>query len=51
MIRSSMPVAFNAFVPTPLYDLDIDLVNSCWLFTTGMLVIVLPVLYFLIRLV
>ena len=33
MILSSMPVAFTALVPPSLYDLDIDLANSCWLFT------------------
>ena len=50
MILSSMPVAFMALIPPSLYDLDIDLANSCWLFTTTMLVIVLPVLYFVIQL-
>ena len=50
MILSSMPVAFMALIPPSLYDLDIDLANSCWLFTTTMLVVVLPVLYFVIQL-
>ena len=50
VILSSMPVAFMALIPPSLYDLDIDLANSCWLFTTTMLVIVLPVLYFVIYL-
>jgi len=45
MILSSMPVAFTALVPPSLYDLDIDLANSCWLFSTSLLVVVLPVLY------
>ena len=45
MILSSMPVAFTALVPPSLYDLDIDLANSCCLFTTSLLVVVLPVLY------
>jgi len=45
MILSSMPVAFTSLVPPALYDLDIDLANSCWLFTTSLLVVVLPVLY------
>jgi predicted permease len=45
MILSSMPVAFTALVPVSLYDLDIDLTNSCWLFSTSLLVVVLPVLY------
>lgn len=45
MILSAMPVAFTSLVPPSLYDLDIDLANSCWLFTTALLVVVLPVLY------
>jgi len=45
MILSSMPVAFTSLVPPSLYDLDIDLANSCWLFSTSLLIVVLPVLY------
>jgi predicted permease len=45
MILSSMPVAFTALVPPSLYDLDIDLANSCWLFSTSLLVVILPILY------
>jgi predicted permease len=45
MILSSMPVAFTALVPPSLYGLDIDLANSCWLFSTSLLIVVLPVLY------
>ncbi len=45
MILASMPVAFTSLVPPSLYDLDIDLANSCWLFSTSLLVVVLPVLY------
>ena len=45
MILSAMPVAFTSLVPPSLYDLDIDLANSCWLFSTSLLVVVLPVLY------
>jgi hypothetical protein len=44
IILSSMPVAFNALIPQSIYDLDLDLANSCWLFTTSLLVVVLPVL-------
>jgi len=43
-ILSAMPVAFNALIPPSIYDLDIDLANSCWFFTTAMLVVVLPLL-------
>jgi hypothetical protein len=44
MILSSMPVAFNALIPPSLYDLDLDLANSCWFVTTVMLALVLPLL-------
>ena len=49
MILSAMPVAFNALIPPSIYDLDLDLANSCWFFTTAMLVIVLPALLILIN--
>ncbi len=50
LILSSMPVAFNALIPPSIYNLDIDLANSCWLFTTSCLVITLPILMFLLHL-
>ena len=49
LILSSMPVAFNALVAASLYDLDLDLANSCWLLSTLGLVVVLPWLYWLVR--
>jgi predicted permease len=48
LLASSMPVAFNAVVASSLYDLDLDLANSCWLITTGGMVLVLPCLYYLL---
>ncbi len=48
LIASSMPVAFGALVVASVYDLDLDLANSCWLITTAALVIVVPWLYFLL---
>lgn len=48
LIASSMPVAFTALVAASVYDLDLDLANSCWLITTGALVLVLPWLAFLL---
>lgn len=51
LILSSMPVAFNALIPPSIYDLDIDLANSCWLFTTSCLVITLPILMFLLQMI
>lgn len=44
IILSSMPVAFNALIPPSIYDLDLDLANSCWFFTTALLIIILPLL-------
>jgi predicted permease len=51
MILTCMPVAFNALIPPSIYDLDLDLANACWFFTTASLVVVLPVLLSLISLV
>ena len=49
IILSSMPVAFNALIPPSLYDLDVDLANSCWLVSTSLLIFVLPALYMMIH--
>ncbi len=49
MILSSMPVAFTALIPPSIYDLDLDLANACWFFTTSALIVVLPVLLLLIN--
>ena len=51
IILSSMPVAFNALIPPSIYDLDLDLANSCWFVTTAMLVVVLPILQFIVALI
>lgn len=48
IILSSMPVAFNALIPPSIYDLDLDLANSCWFVTTAMLILVLPALLVII---
>lgn len=48
LIASSMPVAFIALVAASIYDLDLDLANSCWLITTGSLFIIIPWLSFLL---
>lgn len=50
IILSSMPVAFIALIPPSIYDLDIDLANSCWFITTSLLAVVLPSLLFVIHL-
>jgi len=49
IILSSMPVAFNALIPPSIYDLDLDLANACWFFTTACLAWVLPVLLVIVR--
>ncbi len=49
-ILSAMPVAMNALIPPSIFDLDLDLANACWIFTTLELVLVLPVLYLLLPL-
>ncbi len=43
-ILAAMPVAMNALIPPSLFDLDLDLANACWVFTTLELIVVLPVL-------
>lgn len=45
VILSFMPVAFIGMIPPSIYDLDIDLSNSCWLFSTGSLLFIIPLLY------
>jgi predicted permease len=49
MILSAMPVAFNALIPPSIYDLDLDLANSCWFVTTALLAVVLPALLFAVQ--
>ena len=49
IILSSMPVAFNALIPPSIYDLDLDLANSCWFFTTSLLALVLPLLFLIVN--
>jgi predicted permease len=51
IILASMPVAFNALIPPSIYDLDLELANSCWFFTTAALVLVLPLLMLIIGIV
>jgi predicted permease len=49
IILSSMPVAFNALIPPSIYNLDLDLANSCWFFTTASLTGVLPLLLLIVN--
>lgn len=41
-ILSSMPVAMYALVPPSLFNLDVDLANTCWIVTTIGLLAVVP---------
>ena len=51
LIVSSMPVAFNGLIASSIYQLDLDIANSCFVFTTGGLLVTLPILSMLMRLV
>lgn len=46
LVNSSMPVAFTALVAASIYDLDLNLANTCWLISTFGLIFVLPWLAF-----
>ncbi len=48
-ILSAMPVAMNALIPPSIFDLDLDLANACWIFTTLGLIVVLPVIHALLK--
>ena len=50
LILSAMPVAFNSVIAANVYHLNVDLVNSCWIFTTFAVLFVLPLLLFVINL-
>ena len=49
LILSSTPVAFHSLIPPSQYGLNLDLANSCWIFTTISLVIIIPLLIVLIN--
>ena len=51
IILSAMPVAFSALIPASIYDLNLDLANSCWLVTTLSLIVILPLLFYIINLI
>lgn len=50
LILSTMPVAFNSVIAANIYRLNIDLVNSCWIFTTFGVLFILPILFLVISL-
>lgn len=50
LILSSAPVAFHSLILPSQYGLNLDLANSCWIFTTFALIPLIPILLFLINL-
>ena len=44
IIESCMPVALSALLLTRFFDIDKDLANACWLVTTFMMLLVIPIL-------
>jgi len=44
IILSAMPPAYTATVAPSLYDLDLDMSNSCWILSTMAMVVVIPIL-------
>ena len=49
LIMSSMPVAFNSVITANIYNLNVDMVNSCWIFTNFGIILVLPFLLLFIN--
>ncbi len=50
LILSAMPPAVSSLVPPQLFKLDVDLANSSWLVNTGLLIVILPILYMIVSL-
>lgn len=48
VLLAAMPTAFVAVVPASLYDLDLDLANSCWVLSTGTFLLFLPLVYLVV---
>lgn len=51
LILSAMPIGFTALVPPSIYDLDLDMANSCWLISNAALLIIVPLLSILVPLI
>ncbi|WP_251527758.1 AEC family transporter [Metabacillus litoralis] len=49
LILSVMPPAFVSVIPTQIYELDIDLANSSIILNSGLLIIILPIINFIIN--
>ena len=48
LILSAMPVGFMSVIPPTLYDLDLDLANTCWLVSNSLLLIQVPLLLYIV---
>ena len=51
LILSAMPIGFTALVPPSIYDLDLDMANSCWLISNAALLVIVPLLAILVPLI
>ncbi len=51
VILSSMPVGFLSLVPPTIYDMDLDIANTCWFFSTASLAAVIPLLSIILPLI
>jgi len=51
LILSCGPVAFHSLIPPSQYGLNLDLANSCWVFTTFSLILLIPAISFLIHVI
>jgi len=49
-LLAAMPSAVSSLIPPQLFQLDIDLANSNWIVNTGVLFLMLPILYFVVHL-
>jgi predicted permease len=49
ILLTAMPPAFLSLIPPQLYKLDVDLANSNLLFNSGLLILVLPIMYFILE--
>ena len=50
LIMAIMPVAFNSVIAANIYNLNIDMVNTCWIFSTFGIIFVLPFLFLFLNL-
>ncbi|SDZ56200.1 hypothetical protein SAMN05421736_11758 [Evansella caseinilytica] len=50
IVLSAMPPGFTSLVPPQLFKLDMDLANSSWLINTALLLVLLPILFFIVSL-